>query len=313
MKKVSLPIALSPALYKRAARHRNVFAFIFLIWSIPFNLLAFGPVFVITPDTIDFGVLAVGENTFGILHVSNIGDGTGQISLGSITGEGSNFIGWMSGLSSIIGAGSTFEMSIPCYASSPGTINATGIIYTDDPQLPVFEVHFIGTIVPAGYALSGSISYPNANNTPLTNLTVKLKDGNGTVINTTTTNNSGHYLFSNVQNGNYTLEVSTSRPWGGVTALDVLLYQKHIAGIVIISGIKLAAGDVNGSGTLSALDILLIRKRIAGISYSFPVGDWLFNSGPILVNESNVTCNFNGICFGDANGSYVPPGEKQIK
>jgi len=86
MKKISLPIALSLALYKRAARHRNVFAFIFLIWSIPFNLLAFGPVFVITPDTIDFGVLAVGEDTFGILHVSNIGDGTGQISLGSITG-----------------------------------------------------------------------------------------------------------------------------------------------------------------------------------------------------------------------------------
>jgi hypothetical protein len=172
--------------------------------------------------------------------------------------------------------------------------------------MPVFYLHFTGTVVTEVFTLSGVITYPNSNHTPLNGLNVKLKDLNGTVVNTTYSYNNGYYNFSHVQNGSYTLEVSTDQSWGGVTALDVLLYQKHIAGIASLTGIKLAAGDVNGSGTLTALDILLIRKRISGISNSFPAGDWLFNSEPISINGSNVTHDFNGICYGDANGSFVP-------
>ena len=104
----------------------------------------------------------------------------------------------------------------------------------------------------------------------------------------------------------YTLVPGALKPWGGVTALDVLMYQKHIAGISPLSGIYLASGDVNGSGTITAVDMLLIKKRIAGMTGSFPDGDWLFNNGPIIINGSNVNYNFDGICFGDANGSYVP-------
>ena len=282
----------------------------FLFWLIPFHLLATGAVFEIMPDTINLGVLAVGEHAWGNLYVSNTGDGTGELSLGSITGLGSNFIGWMSGMSIIIPSYSSEIISIPCYASAPGTIDATGTIYTSDPQIPVFYLHFIGTVVSEVFSLSGVITYPNSTNMPLNGVTVKLKDINGTVINTTTSYNSGYYNFSHVQNGNYTLEVSTDKSWGGVTALDVLVYKKHIAGISTLSGIYLASGDVNGSGTLTALDILLIRKRIAGISDSFPTGDWLFNNGPVTINDSNVTNEFNGICFGDANGSYVPPEVK---
>ena len=77
--------------------------------------------------------------------------------------------------------------------------------------------------------------------------------------------------------------------WGGVTAGDVLLYKKHIAGISSLSGIFLASGDVNASGSLTAGDVLLIKKRIAGIISSFTVGDWIFNNGPITVSGSNVT------------------------
>jgi hypothetical protein len=76
-----------------------------------------------------------------------------------------------------------------------------------------------------------------------------------------------------------------------------------------LDGIYLASGDVNGSGALTAIDMLLIKKRIAGMSNSFPSGDWFFNNEPITINGSNVTYNFNGICLGDANGSYVPPAK----
>jgi hypothetical protein len=127
------------------------------------------------------------------------------------------------------------------------------------------------------------------------------------VVGNSITDVNGHYSFDSLHNGIYTVIPSTSKPWGGVSALDVLLYQKQIAGIAPLSGIYLASGDVNGSGTLTAVDMLLIKKRIAGIQNSFPSGDWLFNNQPVNINDSNVIYDFNGICYGDANGSYVPP------
>jgi len=156
------------------------------------------------------------------------------------------------------------------------------------------------------YALSGTIKYPATTPTALAGITVTLKNSAGTVLGTTTTNASGSYSFSNLSNGNYTLEPSTTKAWGGVTAADVLLYRKHIANISLLDGIFLASGDVNASGSLTAADVLLVKKRIGAIVNSFVVGDWLFNNLPVTINSGNVTQDFNGLCFGDANASYVP-------
>ncbi len=156
------------------------------------------------------------------------------------------------------------------------------------------------------YALSGTIKYPGSTPTALAGVTVTLKNSSGTVVGTTTTNASGSYSFSNLSNGNYTLEPSTTKLWGGVTASDVLLYRKHIANISLLNGIFLASGDVNASGSLTAADVLLVKKRIGAIVNSFVVGDWLFNNVPVTINSGNVTQDFNGLCFGDANASYVP-------
>jgi hypothetical protein len=162
----------------------------------------------------------------------------------------------------------------------------------------------VNSTVPS-YILNGRITYPNTSGSSLSDIGLELIQGDS-LIRSAITSDNGQYSFDSLDNGTYTIVPSTSKPWGGATARDILLYQKHIAGIAPLSGIYLTSGDVNGSGTLTAVDMLLIKKRIAGISNSFPVGDWLFNNGPITINESNVTYNFNGICFGDANGSYVP-------
>ena len=66
----------------------------------------------------------------------------------------------------------------------------------------------------------------------------------------------------------------------------------------------MACGDINGNGSLTASDILMIKKRIGSIITTFPLGDWLFNNQNIIVNNENVTQNFNGIVYGDANASY---------
>jgi len=137
-------------------------------------------------------------------------------------------------------------------------------------------------------------------------VTLNLKNEIGNTIGTIITDAFGNYNFVGISNGNYTLEPTTNKSWGGVTAGDVLLYKKHIASIISLSGIYFASGDVNASGSLTASDILLIKKRIASIISSFPSGDWLFNNGAINVNGSNVMYNFNGLVYGDANGSYIP-------
>ncbi|MFA5727511.1 MAG: T9SS type A sorting domain-containing protein, partial [Saccharofermentanaceae bacterium] len=156
------------------------------------------------------------------------------------------------------------------------------------------------------FSLSGIITYPGSTPTPLSGISLTLKNNEGSVVGATTTDASGSYSFSSLINGNYTLEPSTTKAWGGVTALDVLLFKKHIANIALLEGIFLASGDVNGSGSLTASDVLLVKKRIGSVINSFTVGDWLFNNTAVTISGANVTQNFNGLCYGDANASYNP-------
>ena len=191
-----------------------------------------------------------------------------------------------------------YSLNVPCttgtvlFGTYKGDNSRSGLIKPPSP--------------PAGYTLSGVVTYPNTGQTPLNGVSVSLKNSSGTVIATTTTNSSGTYSFANLPDGNYTVVPATSKSWGGVTASDVLLFKKHIANISYLQGIFLASGDVNGSGSLTAADVLLIKKRIATIVTSFSTGDWLFNNIPVTISGNNVTLSFNGLCFGDANGSYIP-------
>jgi hypothetical protein len=165
---------------------------------------------------------------------------------------------------------------------------------------------FALNVTTTGYTVGGSVLYPNTAQTPLQGIVVKLKNASGVAVATTSTNAAGHYSFPLVPNGTYTLEASTGKPWGGSTAADVLLYKKHIINVESLEGLFLASGDVNDSGDLTAIDVLLIRKRIAAIISSFPAGDWVFNSVSFSVNGYDLTQDFYGIVYGDANGSYVP-------
>ncbi len=160
------------------------------------------------------------------------------------------------------------------------------------------------------HTITGKITYPNVSGAPLSNVALNLKDNSGSVVETTFTNDNGDFVFENLPDGVYTIESTTTRPWAGVTASDALLFSKHIANIAPLYGIYLASGDVNGNGSLTAADLLLVKKRIGNITNSFPVGDWLFNSTPITLVGSNVIHDFQGIIYGDANGSYNPASGK---
>jgi len=188
-------------------------------------------------------------------------------------------------------------------------IDGTGHIYTGMNSYPCVyrsteSTNIIHTI------LDGTITYANTDSTPLSNTYVQLMQGDS-IIRDTITNAEGFYQLKNFPYGSYTMECSPAKSWGGVTAADVLLYRKHIAHIINLGGIYLDSGDVNGSGDVTAVDVLLIRKRIAHLIDTFPAGDWLFNNQPVMITTSHMTYNFSGICYGDANGSYMPTACKK--
>ena len=189
------------------------------------------------------------------------------------------------------------------FLSSSGDQPSASDNFIRDLEISLDE---FGLIPNPGHTVDGTVTYPKTPPVPLSDIEISLKDNGGNILQTYTTDGTGHFNFFDIPDGDYTLAPSTTKAWGGVTAGDVLLYKKHIAGINTLTGIFLASGDVNASGSLTAGDVLLIKKRIAGIISSFSVGDWIFNNVPVTVSGGDVTQDFNGLIYGDANASYNP-------
>ncbi|NQV01216.1 MAG: hypothetical protein HQ542_01095 [Bacteroidia bacterium] len=180
------------------------------------------------------------------------------------------------------------------------------------------------TIVPANwndggvnvkFMISGYLRYngaPRPDTITLRHVPIDVKTSpGGVVVESTTTDATGYYEVY-VANGSYTLEASTSKTWGGVTALDGLLVRlKVIAGNPFPdeNALRLTAADVDQSGAITALDGLLIRIRVSTgtkpASWTQP--DWVFEVPAVVIDCDGETQNFWGICSGDVNGSYPNP------
>ncbi len=164
-----------------------------------------------------------------------------------------------------------------------------------------------GTVV-GGSSLQGVVSYFNPGQTPLNDVHLYLQQ-NSQVFDSTATTNGGEYLFQNVAPGqDYSFDVSCGIPHGGTNAVDALLAMKHFVGLSPLTGLKLRAADVDGSGNPNAVDALLIMKRFVGMTTSFSVGDWTFDD-PVfsILPLATVTQDIHGLCFGDIDASYLIP------
>ena len=181
-----------------------------------------------------------------------------------------------------------------------GNSQSQNILYgTNDGEIQIIEI-----------SISGSFNYNNTQNTPLGAAEVSLLK-NGVIVGSTTTDNSGNYLFAHCSKGNYSIMASTKLHWAGVSCTDALLIQRYIAGLSYITlPIRLHAADVNNTNTISAADVLKIKRRIVCLDTAFARPDWLFekpNGGnTFTAGRNNVIQNFYGLCAGDVNGSNIP-------
>lgn len=100
--------------------------------------------------------------------------------------------------------------------------------------------------------------------------------------------------------------VAPTPPWSGCNSTDALAIQNHFAQILPLTGINLAAADVNYSHSVNGTDVLLVMKRYTYQISTFPAGDYLYDSDTVIMSGSNVTNTIRMRCFGDVNGHYVP-------
>ncbi|HRY32615.1 MAG TPA: PKD domain-containing protein [Bacteroidales bacterium] len=157
--------------------------------------------------------------------------------------------------------------------------------------------------------LVGTVVYLNDVLTPMPNTLVSLLSG-GNVIAVDTTGPDGSWEFSPVNEGTYTLQVNTAKPWGGVNATDALIILKHFVQLSLLQGLKLQAANVDLNPVVNSIDALMVSRRFTGLMSSFLVGDWMIEHPVVNFAGDSMFRSIHALCFGDVNGSYVPPALK---
>lgn len=165
------------------------------------------------------------------------------------------------------------------------------------------------TVTVTGNTISGKLTYDNTASTPLSCCTIYLKTNTGVLVDSTETDLNGDYSFSCVPDGSYIIAASTTKAAGSINSIDALQVLKHFVGVSTLTGLPFIAGDVNDNGFINSADALLIAKRYTELITTFIIGDWVFEEPTVAVCGNNqYTVDFKGLCAGDVNRSYVPPG-----
>jgi hypothetical protein len=174
---------------------------------------------------------------------------------------------------------------------------------------PYIDLPYLST---DSMAVSGTIHYANAGSNAMNNAELKIINLDNVAIDSTATSSMGEYAFAPVQSGSYNLNIAPAESWGGVNSTDALLILNHFAHISYLTGINLAAADVNKSNTVNATDALFIMNRFVGITNSFPAGNAFMEIDTVIVDNGEVTNDLKMLWFGDVNNSYAPPANKEV-
>ncbi len=172
--------------------------------------------------------------------------------------------------------------------------------------------------------ISGTVSF-YGNDIPAED--IEMTADNGENKYTYKTNAQGRYAF-NLSNSSYEISGKSDKNYPqGITTLDLVIIQKHLLGMKVITDpYKLLAADINNNGSIAASDILQLRKVILGIKNSFANDSWVaINKGYVFENPANplpeadkakvinvnvgnqntTNLDFYAIKMGDINGSAM--------
>jgi len=130
---------------------------------------------------------------------------------------------------------------------------------------------------------------------------LKTSDGLVTLASTITDAN-GYYEFLLVAPGDYMLDASTTKPWGGVDAIDAFVIYYNGG---LLTGLYAVAADVDENGLIDAIDAFIVYLENPSSS-NWTAPEWIFENPIITVNVADVYQYIFGICSGDVDGSYNP-------
>ncbi|HRY33207.1 MAG TPA: FISUMP domain-containing protein [Bacteroidales bacterium] len=156
------------------------------------------------------------------------------------------------------------------------------------------------------HRISGNVCYDNEYLTYLDSVTVLLKQGN-VIVSQTNTDQMGHFQFSGISDGTYTLSGYCSKNWGGGSSTDALRILQHFVHIQSLTSIRLEAADVDNNSQVNTTDALMVSRRYIQLLDSFPAGDWVLGEKQITLAGNDIFANLKATCMGDVNASFTPP------
>ncbi len=226
-------------------------------------------------------------------------------------------VSWFSLTSANFGNDTLVELKFT--AANKGISNLTWDLSFPDNCMYTDAVH---NTIPAIYKdgevtyddcsnIYGNVHYDNNVKSAMNNSNVFLQNVSGDQLGATVSDANGDFVFDTLLSGLYTFDASTSKAWGGVNSTDALGIMRHFVAFDTLYGIRLAAADVLASGFVNTLDALACAQRFTLTITSFPSGDWLFQADTVtLLSGKDTTVEVIAICFGDIDGSYLPPFAK---
>jgi hypothetical protein len=187
--------------------------------------------------------------------------------------------------------------SAPGYVSK--TISTLSLIMGQGQTLDV-------QLRPDRLRLSGVLQYHNAASSLMAGALIRALNPVGAVIDSAFTDSSAQFTLWLPDTGTYTIEVEPATPWGGVNSADALRIAEHFAQLGYpLTGLPLAASDVNNSGFVNATDALRVQRRFVGIDTAFDIPDWLWQPLELNISADTVIV-LQAIAGGDANQSFSP-------
>jgi hypothetical protein len=141
------------------------------------------------------------------------------------------------------------------------------------------------------------------------------------------TNEDGEYYFDEAKPNTvyYVKGYKHDDLSNGVSAIDLLLIQKHLLGKTSFTSLwQFIAADINHNGNVSAIDLVHLKKSLLGIYDQFP-GNTIWRFGPMhqdltgndperfneiavieVTDQLSQNQDFIGIKIGDVNGDAKP-------